>query len=249
MGPGFSLPVVVATGLTSLLPIMASSHERSAVTLFAGPNWSPAVAPTPLTGERYITRTLLPSAASTHRSAGPDFVVGQVYTAAAVHRVAVRRVPLAVYGGVRHAGVIAGEGDAPVVGAPDAKVRERQVVKVEMTRRVHCEFGVAATRARGCLTFERRTSGDPFEGLAAIARMPDPARVGRKRAGRAGVDEVRVRGVEPDVLLKANPADAADDRMTEGRYFSPPCFAAGGGGEKTNESHHPFNKKKKEKKG
>src|SRR2546430_10298361 len=43
------------------------------------------------------------------------------------------------------------------------------------------------------LTFERRPRGDPFEGLAAIARMPDPARVGRERAGRAGVDDIRVR--------------------------------------------------------
>src|SRR5437870_7115847 len=39
---------------------MPSSHERLAVTLLAAPNWSPAVEPTPLTGERYITRTLLP---------------------------------------------------------------------------------------------------------------------------------------------------------------------------------------------
>src|SRR4029077_15609614 len=37
----------------------ASSHERSAVTVLRGPNTMPAVAPAPLTGERYITSTLL----------------------------------------------------------------------------------------------------------------------------------------------------------------------------------------------
>ena len=52
-------PSVVATGLTSLLPMIPSSQPVCEVILFAGPNWMPAVGPAPVTGERYITSNIL----------------------------------------------------------------------------------------------------------------------------------------------------------------------------------------------
>src|SRR5438067_2277503 len=39
----FGCPNVVAIGLTSLFPMIASSQLPTAVILFAGPNWIPAV--------------------------------------------------------------------------------------------------------------------------------------------------------------------------------------------------------------
>src|SRR5215831_8379655 len=54
--PPSGWPKVVATGLTSLLPIMPSSQPSGLLTLFAGPNSIPAVASPPGSGERYITR-------------------------------------------------------------------------------------------------------------------------------------------------------------------------------------------------
>jgi hypothetical protein len=52
-------PVLVATGLTSLLPMIPSSHEPGSVMWFGGPRTSPADAPAPATGERYMTSVLL----------------------------------------------------------------------------------------------------------------------------------------------------------------------------------------------
>src|SRR2546428_13799121 len=52
-------PVVVATGLTSSLPMIPSAHVATPLTVFAGPNSTPAVLDAALAiGERYIVRTL-----------------------------------------------------------------------------------------------------------------------------------------------------------------------------------------------
>src|SRR6266481_4221932 len=51
--------LVVATGLTSLFPMIPSSQLSGADTFFAGPNWMPAVLPPPGIGERYMAITLL----------------------------------------------------------------------------------------------------------------------------------------------------------------------------------------------
>src|SRR5438105_12321930 len=51
-------PSVVATGLTSLLPIIASLQVARPLTGLRGPNSIPADALVPLTGGGYITRTL-----------------------------------------------------------------------------------------------------------------------------------------------------------------------------------------------
>src|SRR5205823_2567199 len=72
------LPVVVATGLTSSLPMIPSSQKPGLVTWFAGPKPSPpepAPAPNPNpdgAGERYMTSTLFPAPETGHLGApGP----------------------------------------------------------------------------------------------------------------------------------------------------------------------------------
>src|SRR6267378_3243108 len=51
--------LVLATGLTSLFPMIPSSQLSGADTFFAGPYWTPAVAPPAGVGDRYIASTLL----------------------------------------------------------------------------------------------------------------------------------------------------------------------------------------------
>src|SRR5207245_8692051 len=65
-----------------------------------------------------------------------------------------------------------------------------------------------------------RAGDDPFEGLPRVLRVPDPAGVGGKRAGNAGVDPARIGRVEPDILLESNALDAADRRLSEGWRLS-----------------------------
>src|ERR1700720_1002048 len=69
--PGGS-SVVVATGLTSSLPMMPSSQELGAETFFPGPNCTPADSPPRGVGERYIASTLLTNPDTGHITApGP----------------------------------------------------------------------------------------------------------------------------------------------------------------------------------
>src|SRR6266478_8412439 len=148
------------------------------------------------------------------------FVIRQV-DAAAVGRVTVERVPLPVNDCVRNAGVAASEGRAVIVRAGSTEVCERQVGKVEMSRRVHTSFGITAAKAGGDLPFKSRGADDPLEGLTAVEGVPNPASVGGKRAGRASVETVRIRRIDPQALLETNPANAADDRMPESRRGGP----------------------------
>jgi len=103
-----------------------------------------------------------------------------------------------------------------VAGAGGAKVYERQVVKVEVAARVDSELRVAAAAAACGLAFLGRRRRHPLERLAAIFGVPDPARVRREGAGHAQVNAVRVRRVEPDVLLEADALDTADRGLPEG---------------------------------
>src|SRR5439155_8101368 len=151
---------------------------------------------------------------SAYRSARPNLVIDEV-DAAAVRRVAVGRVPLAVNDCIWDAGVAASEGRTVVVRAGSTEVCERQVGKVEMPRRVHTSFGITAAKADRDLPFKSRGTDDPLEGLTAVEGVPDPASIGGKRAGHASVQTIRIRGIDPQALLETNPANAANDRMPE----------------------------------
>jgi len=164
-----------------------------------------------------------------------EFVIRQV-DAAAVGRVAIERIPLPVNDCVRNAGVAASEGRTVVVRAGSTKVCERQVRKVEMPRRVHTSFGITAAKAGGDLSFKRRGTDNPLEGLTAVEGLPDPASIGGKRAGHASVQTIRIRGIDPQALLETNPANAADDRMPEA-WRSGPRFRCG----ETDHSQHGAN--------
>src|SRR5205807_9463169 len=143
--------------------------------------------------------------------------------AAAVGRVAVERVPLAVNDCIWDASIAASGARAMVVRAGSAKVCQRQVGKVEMPRRVHASFGITTAGAGGVLPFKSGGVDDPFEGLTAIEGMPDPTRVRRERAGCARVEKVWIRRIDPQALLKTNAANAADDRMPEVGWGGPRC--------------------------
>ena len=121
-----------------------------------------------------------------------------------------------VYGRIGHARVTAGEAGAEVIRAGGAEVRQRQVVEIKVTGRVDGYLGVAAVVAGGNLPFERRRGHDPFESHAAVERMPDPARIGRSSSGRARINPIRIRRIDPERLLEAGPADPADDWVPEG---------------------------------
>src|SRR5881398_3797170 len=108
------------------------------------------------------------------------FVIRQV-DAAAVGRVAVERVPLAVNDCIWDAGVAASEGRTVVVRAGSTEVCERQVGKVEMPRRVHACLGITAAEASGDFPFKSRGADDPFEGLTPVQGVPNPASIGGKR--------------------------------------------------------------------
>src|SRR5882757_2493242 len=123
-----------------------------------------------------------------------DFVIRQI-DAANVGWVAVKRIPLPVNDCVRNARVAASEGRTPVIRAGGTKVCERQVGKVEMPCRVHASFGITAAEASGDFPFKSGGVDDPHESLAAIERVPKPASVGGKRAGRASVETVRIRRI------------------------------------------------------
>jgi len=90
-----------------------------------------------------------------------------------------------------------------------------------MPRRVHACFGITAAEASGDFPFKSRGADDPLEGLTAVEGVPNPASVGGKRAGRASVETVRIRRIDPQALLETNPANAADDRMPESRRGGP----------------------------
>src|SRR6266576_2226091 len=148
------------------------------------------------------------------------FVIRQV-DAAAVSRVAVERVPLPVNDCVRNARVAASEGRTVVIRAGSTKVCERQVGKIEMPRRVHACFGITAAEASRDFPFKSGGADNPLEGLTAVEGVPNPASVGGKRPGRASVETVCIRRVDPQALLETNPANAADDRMPESRRGGP----------------------------
>ena len=61
-----------------------------------------------------------------------------------------------------------------------------------MARRVHASFGITATEASGGFPFKSRGVDDPFKSLTAIEGVPDPAGIGGKRTGRAGVETIRI---------------------------------------------------------
>src|SRR5207253_201219 len=73
----------------------------------------------------------------------------------------------------------------------------------------------------GDFPFKSGGADDPLEGLTAVEGVPNPASVRGKRAGRASVETVRIRRIDPQALLEANPANAADDRMPESRRGGP----------------------------
>src|SRR5207253_7601678 len=135
-------------------------------------------------------------------------------------RVPGHRVPLAVDQGVGHAAIAAEKARAVVLGSSGAEVGEGQIVEVEVAARIDRELGVAAARAHVRLALLGRARDDPFEGLARVLRVPDPAGVGGKRAGNAGVDPARIGWVEPDIVLESNALDAADRRLSEGGRLS-----------------------------
>src|SRR5207245_780167 len=129
-------------------------------------------------------------------------------------------VPLAVDRCIGHTAVAADERGAVVPGAVGAEVSERKVVEVQVAACVDGEFRVAAACTRReaedpHLAYLGYPSHNPLEGLAASPGAPDPTRVRGKRAGDARVDTVRVRGVEPDILLEADTLDTADRRLPE----------------------------------
>src|SRR5213594_2518578 len=117
------------------------------------------------------------------------FVIRQV-DAAAVGRVAVERVPLAVNDCIWDAGVAASEGRTLVIRAGSTEVCERQVGKVEMPRRVHACFGITAAEASRDFPFKSGGADDPLEGLTAVEGVPNPASIGGKRPGHASVETV-----------------------------------------------------------
>src|SRR6266480_7522097 len=144
------------------------------------------------------------------------FVIRQV-DAASVSRVAVERVPLPVNNCVRNAGVTAREGRTVVIRAGSTEVCERQVSKIEMPRRVHTSFGITAAKAGGDFPFKSGGADNPLEGLTAVEGVPNPASIGGKRPGHAGVETVRIRRIHPQALLETNPANSADDWVPERR--------------------------------
>ena len=139
---------------------------------------------------------------------------------------AVERVPLTVDSAVRHARRVAAQERLPLVVRPrDAEVGKREVVEVEAPGAVDRELRVTALRARKRLAGERCRRGNPFERLAAVERSPDPARVRPARVGRADVEPVRVRGVDPKVGLEPPAGDGDDRRLPERRQTRVPRAA------------------------
>src|SRR6267143_2902853 len=120
-----------------------------------------------------------------------EFVIRQV-DAAAVSRVAVERIPLPVNDCIRNAGVAASERRTVVVRAGSTEVCERQVGKIEMPRRVHTSFGIAAAKAGGDLPFKSYGVDNPLEGLTAVEGVPNTASIRGKRAGHASVETIRI---------------------------------------------------------
>ena len=109
-----------------------------------------------------------------------------------------------------------------VIGACRAEVGERQIVEVEVAGAVDGELSVASARTGVGLPLLGRRRCHPLERLAAVLGVPDPARVRGEGAGDARVDAVRVRGIEPDVLLEADALDTADSGLPErGRSPAP----------------------------
>src|SRR5439155_6641796 len=90
-----------------------------------------------------------------------------------------------------------------------------------MTCGIHGGFRITAAKAGFDLPFQSGCVDDPFEGLTGVEGVPDPAGVGGKCAGHAGVEEVWIRRIVPQALLETNPANAADDRMPEGERSGP----------------------------
>src|SRR2546423_6432807 len=66
---------------------------------------------------------------------------------------------------------------------------------------------------------KRSGADNPLECFAAIERMPDPAGVRRNRTGRARVNPIWVRRMDPERLFKSGAADAGNDRVTERRQI------------------------------
>src|SRR5437879_453423 len=90
-----------------------------------------------------------------------------------------------------------------------------------MPRRVHTSFGITAAKASGDFPFKSGGADDPLEGLTAVEGVPNPASIGGKRPGHAGVEAVWIRRIDPQALLETNPANTADDRMPESRRGGP----------------------------
>ena len=84
-----------------------------------------------------------------------------------------------------------------------------------MPGRVHACFRITAAKAGGVFPFPSRGVDDPLESLTAVEGVPNPAGIGGKRAGHAGVEEVWIRRIEPQALFETNPANATDNRMPE----------------------------------
>src|SRR6266513_2608413 len=90
-----------------------------------------------------------------------------------------------------------------------------------MPRKVHTSFDITAAKASGDFPFKSGGADNPLEGLTAVEGVPNPATVRGKRAGRASVETVPIRRVDPQALLETNPANAADDRMPESQRGGP----------------------------
>src|SRR5947207_11088976 len=92
-----------------------------------------------------------------------------------------------------------------------------------MTCGIHGGFRITAAKAGCDLPFQSRGADNPLEGLTAVEGVPNPASVRGKRAGHASVETIRIRRIDPQARLETNPANAADDRMPEGRRGAPRC--------------------------
>ena len=119
--------------------------------------------------------------------------------------------------GVGHTGVTAGKRGTEIVRARGAEIRQREIVEIQTSDLIDRYLTVAASVTGGDFAFEWRRADDPLESFPPIKRMPNPARVRRKRTRRAGVNTIRICRIDPDRFLEPGSTDAGDDWMTKRR--------------------------------
>jgi hypothetical protein len=149
-----------------------------------------------------------------HWRTGSDDVVYKVNTAAA-QRIAVDCIPLPIHRRFGDAGISARERHAEIVRARGAEIDQRQIVEIQAPILIDRYLAVAAAVAGGDFTFQRRRADNPFEGFAAIQRMPNPARVGGEGTRRARINAIRICRIDANRFLEPGSTNAGNDRMAE----------------------------------